>query len=67
MDLEAVDTLARVQLAGKRLGFRLRLSPSEELLELIELCGLFEMLGEVEEREEPLGIEEEGELGDAPT
>jgi hypothetical protein len=64
MDLASVDTLARVQLAAKRLGFRLRLSPSEEMLELLELCGLVEVLGEIEEREDPLGVEEEGELGD---
>jgi hypothetical protein len=64
MGLASVDTLARMQLAAKRLGFRLRLSPSEEMLELLELCGLVEVLGETEEREHPLGVEEEGELGD---
>jgi hypothetical protein len=66
MDLGSVDTVARMQLAAKRLGFRLRLSPSEEMLELLELCGLVEVLGEIEEREEPFGVEEERELGDAP-
>jgi len=64
MDLASVDTLARMQLAATRLGLRLRLSPSEEMLELLELCGLVEVLGEPEEREEPLGVEEEGELAD---
>lgn len=65
MDLGTVETAARMQLAAKRLGFRLRLDPSEEMLELLELCGLVEVLGEPEEREEPLRVEEEGELGDA--
>jgi hypothetical protein len=65
MDIGSVDTVARMQLAAKRLGFRLRLAPTEEMLELLELCGLVEVLGEPEEREEPLGVEEEGELGDA--
>jgi len=65
MDLGCVDTFARMQLAAKRLCFRLRLSPSEEMLGLLELCGLLEVLGEIEEREDPLRVEEEGELGDA--
>jgi hypothetical protein len=65
MDLASVDTCARMQLAAKRLGFRIRLSPSDEMLELLELCGLVEVLGEIEEREEPLGVEKERELGDA--
>ena len=64
MDLGTVETVARMQLAAKRLGFRLRLDPSEEMLELLELCGLVEVLGEPEEREEPLGVEEEGQLDD---
>jgi hypothetical protein len=64
MDLASVDTLARMQLAASRLGIRVRLSPSEEMLELLELCGLVEVLGEIEEREDPLRVEEEGELGD---
>jgi hypothetical protein len=65
MDIGSVDTVARMQLAAKRLGFRLRLVPTEEMLELLELCGLVEVLGEPEEREEPFGVEEEGEVGDA--
>jgi hypothetical protein len=63
MDIASVDTLARMQLAATRLGFRVRLSASEEVLELLELCGLVEVLGEIEEREDALGVEEEGELG----
>ena len=65
MDLGSVETVARMQLAATRLGFRFRFDLSEELLELLELCGLVEVLGEPEEREEPLCVEEERELGDA--
>jgi hypothetical protein len=64
-DLRTVDALARLRLAGKRLGFDVRLTPTEELLELIELAGLVEVLWEPEEREEPLGVEEERQLGDS--
>lgn len=65
-DLGTVDALARIRLAGRRLGFEVRLTPTEELLELLELCGLVEVLWQPEQREEPLGVEEEGELGDPP-
>ena len=66
IDLGTVDSLARLRLAGKRLGFEVRLvGPTEELLELLELVGLVEVLWQPEEREEPLGVEEERELGDA--
>jgi hypothetical protein len=64
--LETVDALARLRLAGKRLGFEVRLTPTEELLELLELAGLVEVLWQPEEREEPLGVEEEGQLRDPP-
>ena len=66
IDLRTVDALARLRLAGKRLGFEVRITPTEELVELFELAGLLEVLWEPEEREEPLGVEEEGQLGDAP-
>ena len=66
VDLGTVDALARLRLAGKRLGFEVRPIPTEELLELVELLGLVEVLWQPEERKEPSGIEEEGELGDAP-
>jgi hypothetical protein len=66
IDLRTVDALARLHLAGKRLGFAVRLTPTEELVELLELAGLVEVLWEPEEREEALGVEEEGQLGDAP-
>ena len=66
IDLATVDALARLRLAGKRLGFDVRLTPTEELLELLELCGLVDVLWQAEEREEPLGVEEERQLGDPP-
>ena len=66
IDLGTVDALARLRLAGKRLGFDVcLLSPAEELLELLELAGLVEVLWQPEEREEARGVEEERELGDA--
>jgi hypothetical protein len=64
--LETVDALARLRLAGKRLGFEVRLTPTEELLELLELVGLVEVLCQPEEREEALGVEEERQLRDPP-
>ena len=64
MDLALVDTLARLRLAGRRLGFDLRIYPAPELRELIEFVGLREVLREAEQREEPLGVEEERQLDD---
>jgi hypothetical protein len=64
--LETVDALARLRLAGKRLGFEVWPTPTEELLELLELVGLVDVLWQAEEREEALGVEEEGQLGDPP-
>jgi hypothetical protein len=69
--LGTVGALARLQLAAGRLGCDLWLrNASGELLELVSLAGLEAVLrvepgGEPEEREDPLGVEEEGELGDA--
>jgi anti-anti-sigma regulatory factor len=71
ISLATVDALARLQLAARRRGCELRLRGlPRELRELIELAGLTAVLGveprrEAEEREERLGVEEEGELGDA--
>src|SRR5438270_1595037 len=65
-DFRTVDALARLRLAGKRLGFEVRLTPAEELVELLELAGLVEVLWKPEEGEEPLGVEEDQQLGDAP-
>jgi hypothetical protein len=65
IDLGTVDALARLRLAGKRLGLGVRLTPTEELLELLDLLGLVEVLWQPEEREEPFRVQEEGELRDA--
>jgi hypothetical protein len=70
-DVATVDALARLQLAARRAGRRLRLRrASKELVELITFCGLGEVLGveprrQTEEREEPLRVEEERELDDS--
>jgi hypothetical protein len=65
IDLGTIDALARLRLAGKRLGFEVRLIPTDELLELLELLGLVEVFWQPEEREEPLRVQEERQLGDA--
>jgi anti-anti-sigma regulatory factor len=71
VSLAAVEALARLQLAARRKGLDLRLHVvSRELRDLIELAGLTQVLGveprrQAEEREQRLGVEEEGELGDA--
>ena len=71
VSLDAVEALARLQLAARRKGLDLRLHVvSRELRDLIELAGLTDVLRvepqrQAEEREERLGVEEEGELGDA--
>jgi anti-anti-sigma regulatory factor len=67
-DAAAVDALARLQLAARRVGAELRLChASAELRCLLVFCGLDEVLGleperQPEERKERLGVEEEGEL-----
>jgi hypothetical protein len=69
-DLRLVDALARLRLEAARAGYRVRLAHAPaELAELVELAGLSGTLGlelrrQPEEREEPLGVEEEGQLGD---
>jgi hypothetical protein len=62
----AVDLLARLQLAARRHGGEIRLSgASKPLRELIALCGLAGVLErEPEQREEPVCVEEERQLGD---
>ena len=70
MDLAVVDTLARLSLAERRCGRKLRLvKVPRELRELLVLTGLDGVLGvepgrEPEEREERVRVEEEGDLGD---
>lgn len=65
--LATVDALARMQLAARRAGGRIRLrAPAPPLLLLLDLVGLrFELEGEAEEREPALGVEEAVEPGDA--
>jgi hypothetical protein len=71
-DLGTVDVVARLQLAARRSGLELRFTHvPEDLRELITFVGLAEALrleprGQAEEREERLGVEEEGELDDPP-
>jgi ABC-type transporter Mla MlaB component len=69
-DASAVDALARLQLAAKRIGCEVRLRhASNELQCLICFVGLSDVLrveprGQAEEREDLLGVEEERELDD---
>ncbi|MEV6650489.1 STAS domain-containing protein [Streptomyces sp. NPDC051219] len=67
-DLAAVDALARLQLTARRTGGRIRLlRPSGRLRALLGLVGLgVEVLGETEEREPPLGVQEGIEPDDLP-
>jgi anti-anti-sigma regulatory factor len=70
VDAGTVDALARLQLAVRRSGCELRLRHApEELQSLLEFVGLSETLRleperEAEQREDPLGVEEERQLGD---
>ena len=75
-DAVALDALARVQLAARRLGRRVRFSRAcAELQELLALVGLddilpcrpgsgFETRGQPEQRKQPGRIQEEGDPGD---
>lgn len=65
--LMAVDLLARLRLTAGRGGGRIRLrAPDPALLALLDLVGLrFEVEGNPEQREPPLGVEEEVESGEA--
>ena len=73
-DCVAVDAIARLQLTARRLGSRIcvRHAPAEleqllRLAGLAEICGLVAVLErEPEQGEDPLGVQEEGELGDPP-
>jgi STAS domain len=68
--LRTLAALARLQLAARRVGGEIRLRrASPELRELLDVTGLGEVLRlearrEPEEREEPLGVEEERQLDD---
>ncbi len=70
-DLGAVDGLARLQLAARRLGCGLRLMRvSSELQQLLGCVGLadvvlgVEVRRQAEDREQRVGVEEERELDD---
>lgn len=71
-DLATVEALARVVLVARRSGLEVRFTgASRELRELIALAGIDQALAveagrESEQREEPPGIEEEGELDEPP-
>jgi hypothetical protein len=71
-DCVTVDALARLHLAARRAGVELSLRhASAELQELLVFTGLGGVLGvepcrEPKEREDPLGGEEERQLGDPP-
>ena len=64
--LTAVDLLARLELAARRAGGRIRLrDPAPSLHALLDLVGLrFEVEGQAEQREPALGVEEEVEPGE---
>jgi ABC-type transporter Mla MlaB component len=66
--LGAVDLLARLQLAAKRAGGRIRLrDPGPALHALLDLAGLrIEVEGQPEQREPALRVEEAVEPGDPP-
>jgi ABC-type transporter Mla MlaB component len=64
--LGTVDLLARLQLAARRAGGRIRLrDPDPSLHALLDLVGLrFDTEGQPEQREPALGVEETVEPGD---
>ncbi|WP_210593921.1 STAS domain-containing protein [Streptomyces sp. GESEQ-35] len=64
--LGAIDLLARLELAARRAGGRIRLrDPDPALHALLDLVGLrFEMEGQPEQREPALGVQEAVEPGD---
>jgi hypothetical protein len=69
-DAAAVDVLARLQLAARRIGLEIRLRHvSSELQGLLVFVGLDDVLrvevgGQTEEREDGVGAEEERQLDD---
>ncbi|MEU2930202.1 STAS domain-containing protein [Streptomyces sp. NPDC007251] len=64
--LAVVDLLARLELAARRAGGRIRLrDPDPALPALLDLVGLrFQMERQLEQREPALGVEEAVETGD---
>jgi anti-anti-sigma regulatory factor len=70
LDASAIDRIARLHLAARRLGLDLRLvNASPALFELADFCGLTAVLRveverQPEEREQPRRVEEEGDVTD---
>ncbi|MFE0509322.1 STAS domain-containing protein [Streptomyces sp. NPDC058964] len=66
--LGVIDLLARLELAARRAGGRIRLrDPDPALHALLDLVGLrFELEGQPEQREPPLRVQEEVEPGQSP-
>jgi anti-anti-sigma regulatory factor len=66
--LAAVDLLARLELAARRAGGRIRIrNPTPRLRELLQLAGLrLEMERHPEQREPPRRVQEAVEPGDPP-
>ncbi|WP_225837098.1 STAS domain-containing protein [Streptomyces sp. NK08204] len=64
--LGAVDLLARLELAARRAGGRIRLrDPDPALLALLDLVGLrFQVEGQTEQRERARGVQETVQPGD---
>ena len=68
-DARLVNAVARCYLNARRNGAMARLENLDpDMMDLIRLCGLAGVLGleprrQAEQREEPLGIEEEGDVG----
>ena len=68
--LSTIDQLARLELAARQLGCQLQIRHANAALrDLIELLGLADVLRvevelEPEEREQPGGVEEEGQFTD---
>ena len=65
-DATTVDLLARLQLVARRLGCEVALASSPpRLQELLDLFGLpVEVVGQAEQREHPLGVQEEADAAD---
>jgi ABC-type transporter Mla MlaB component len=75
-DAATIDALARLQLTARRLGCHVVLrDPCSELQGLLTFAGLVDVLpfvlriepvGQTEQREQALGVEEECDAGDPP-
>jgi hypothetical protein len=71
-DAVAIDALARIQLAARRMGRRVVLrDAADELRDLLAFVGLTAELriepgGQAEQRKQGVGVEEERELTDPP-